>query len=89
MHTHEKIVCVWIWPAYLEQLHEVMELTMYVTADRHWAFLKLLLACNMNMPGIADRSSLTTGCTLDSSCNISLACRVLMLACLLHHAVMA
>ena len=39
MYTHEKIVCVWIGPANLEQLHEIVELAVDVSAHRYWAFL--------------------------------------------------
>jgi len=37
--THEQIIRVWIWPANSEQLHQVMELTMDVSAYGDWAFL--------------------------------------------------
>jgi len=41
-HTHEKIICIWIGPANLEELHQVMKLTMNITADGDWAFLDVL-----------------------------------------------
>jgi hypothetical protein len=38
--THEEVVRVWIWPANLEQLHQVVKLAVYVTTDSDWAFLR-------------------------------------------------
>ena len=37
--THEEIVGVWIWSANLEELHQIVELTMYVTTHGNRAFL--------------------------------------------------
>jgi hypothetical protein len=39
MVTHEEVVRIRVWPANLEKLHQVMELTVYVAAHRHRAFL--------------------------------------------------
>ena len=38
-HTHEEVVCVWIWSADSEELHEIMELAMDISTDCHGAFL--------------------------------------------------
>lgn len=37
--THEEIVGVWIWSANLEELHQIVELAMYVTTHGDRAFL--------------------------------------------------
>ena len=37
--THEEVVCVWVWTTNPEELHQVVELAMYVAADGDWAFL--------------------------------------------------
>jgi hypothetical protein len=37
--THEKVVRIRVWSTNAEELHEVMELPMNITADRDWAFL--------------------------------------------------
>lgn len=37
--THEEIVCVRVGAADLEQLHQIVELAMYITADCDGAFL--------------------------------------------------
>lgn len=34
--THEKIICVWNFPSNSKQLHQVMELTVYVSTNGHW-----------------------------------------------------
>lgn len=71
MLTHEKVVCVGIGAADLEQLHEVMKLPMNITTNSDGAFLH-----NMVSPLSDERSYhqiRTTGCTLDSSCRTSLA----------------
>lgn len=39
--SHEEIVCVWRATSDLEKLHEVVELSMHVTADCHGAFHRL------------------------------------------------
>ncbi len=39
--THEKIVGVWVGSTDLEELHQVVELAMYVTTDSDWAFLRM------------------------------------------------
>ena len=36
--SHEEVVCVRTVAANSEELHEVVELSMYVTTYRHWAF---------------------------------------------------
>lgn len=36
--THEEIICVWVGSTDLEQLHQVVELTVYVSTNCHWAF---------------------------------------------------
>jgi hypothetical protein len=38
--THEEVVRIWIWPANLEQLHEVVKLAVYVATDGDRAFLR-------------------------------------------------
>ncbi len=38
-HTHEEVIRVGIGAADFEQLHQVVELAVYVSADRDWAFL--------------------------------------------------
>lgn len=38
--THEKIICVWVGAADFEQLHQVVELAVYVSANSDWAFLE-------------------------------------------------
>jgi hypothetical protein len=40
MHTHEEIVRVGVGPADFEKLHQVMELSMNIAANRHGAFLQ-------------------------------------------------
>jgi len=44
--THEQVIRIWTLTAYLEQLHEVMELAMDVTADgdgaSHFLHIRLL-----------------------------------------------
>lgn len=37
--THEEVVGVWVWSTNLEELHQVMELAMYITTNGDWAFL--------------------------------------------------
>lgn len=37
--THEEVVGVWVRTTNLEQLHQVMELAVDITAHGHWAFL--------------------------------------------------
>ncbi len=39
MHTHEEIVGVRVRAANLKELHQVVELTVDVAANSHWAFL--------------------------------------------------
>lgn len=39
--THEQVVCVGIRATNLEQLHQIVKLAMYVTADGDWAFLSV------------------------------------------------
>jgi hypothetical protein len=39
MHTHEKIVGIRVRATDLEQLHQIVELAMYISANRHRAFL--------------------------------------------------
>jgi hypothetical protein len=39
MVTHEEVVRIRIRPANLEELHQVVKLTVYVAAHRHRAFL--------------------------------------------------
>lgn len=68
--THEEVVRVWIWAANLEELHQIMELAVYVTTNSHWAFLGGRQSVSVS----GSRCLRTTGCTLDSSCSISLAC---------------
>lgn len=42
--THEEVVGIWVWTTDLEQLHQVVELTMDITAHRHRAFLLQLVS---------------------------------------------
>jgi hypothetical protein len=70
--THEEVVGIRVWTTNSKQLHQVMELTVNISADCHRAFLDIL--------SVADRGdcstrleSLTTGCTFDSSCRTSRA----------------
>lgn len=44
IYTHEQVVCVWIRPAYSEQLHEIVKLTVNVTTDCHRTFLLVVRA---------------------------------------------
>lgn len=37
--THEEVVCIRIWSPNLEELHQIVELTMYVAAHSDGAFL--------------------------------------------------
>ena len=37
--THEQVICVWIRSPNLEELHQVVKLTVNVSADSHRAFL--------------------------------------------------
>lgn len=39
--THEEVVCVRIWATNLEQLHQIVKLTVYVTTDSDGAFLSV------------------------------------------------
>lgn len=38
-HTHEEVVGIWIWSTNSEQLHQVMKLTMNISADSDRTFL--------------------------------------------------
>ena len=67
--THEKIVGIWVGTANSEQLHQIMELAMYISAYCDWTFL----VASQSLFGRSDLSLLTTGCTLDSSCKTSRA----------------
>jgi len=42
--THEKVVCIWVWPTDSEQFHQVVKLSMNITADSYRTFLETLLA---------------------------------------------
>ena len=44
IHTHEQIVGVWIRTTDSEQLHQIMELAMDVSAHCYWTFLHSPLA---------------------------------------------
>ena len=70
--THEEVVGVWVWTANLEQLHQVMELAVDVTAHGHWAFL--LHKCERFGRKRLELRARTTGWTLDSSWRTSRAC---------------
>jgi hypothetical protein len=66
--AHEQIIRVWIWPANSEQLHQVMELTMDVSAYGDWAFhwlhVRLVLqdlSCLLAEPLYIDLGQLLTG----------------------------
>lgn len=37
--THEEIIGIGVGTADTEQFHEIMELAVYISAYRHWAFL--------------------------------------------------
>lgn len=70
--THEEVVGVWVWTTNLEQLHQVMELAVDITAHGHWAFL-LHMCERFGSKGLELRAH-TTGWTLDSSWRTSRAC---------------
>lgn len=42
--THEQIICVWVWSADSEELHEIVKLSVYVTADGDRTFLKAVIS---------------------------------------------
>ena len=68
--THKEIVCVRVVPAYPEELHQVVELTVDVATDCDGAFLLLV----QYYSSLFTECMPTTGCTFDSSCRISRAC---------------
>lgn len=44
MLTHEEVIGVWVWAADLEQLHQIVELTMDIAAHRYRAFLSHMVS---------------------------------------------
>ena len=64
--THEEVVGVGVWPANLEQLHQVVELAVDVTADGDGTFL-LRRGQLITAAAVVGHPSRTTGCTFDSS----------------------
>lgn len=69
--THEQVVGVGVGTADLEQLHQVVELAVYITAHCNGAFL---YSCKPRITHNAVMAqSLTTGCTFDSSWRTSRA----------------
>lgn len=47
--THEEVISVWVWSTNSEKLHQVVKLTMDISADRYRAFLDTLLAGHRKM----------------------------------------
>ncbi len=73
MLTHEEVIRVRVRSTNLEQLHEVMELAVYVTTYSDRTFLEHLISFVVDARGCFMGWQRTTGCTFDSSVNTSLA----------------
>lgn len=85
--THEKVVCVWVGSTNLEQFHQIVELTVNITAycDRalYWLDIRLVLK---NFPCLHQLSDISS-----HNCSIRLLCapyhtvsvhRLLSIACM-------
>lgn len=70
--THEEVVGVGVGTTNLEQLHQVVELAVDITADGDGAFLASEVRSSTLLMGAHNQH--TTGCTFDSSCKTSRAC---------------
>ena len=39
VQTHEEVISVWVWPSNSKKLHQIVELTVYISTDCDRAFL--------------------------------------------------